>query len=438
MVLISKEFKMQDSSTRYATGKTLIQPRGGRTTEFRQKMLWDALIEAGCDLLPLTIDSKTRLGQIEFASSAYENSKISGLESLNGFPLLSVEISSARELISSAKLPVSLRHGTPYAYDLISRAIDLGVSEIEGGPLSYSLPYSRDSDLVKVINSWKESEICCRNASELVIRETFGILTACLVPPVIAIMVNVLECAFIDTFSSGIPMASFGATGSPYQDVATIQAFREIYPWFRERMGLTESTTLIAYHHWMGPFPKDRKLAEEIISTGTYLARITKSNKVVTKTIDEALGVPTDKTNANGVRLTKAVLSGDHDALNVFIDEGKSQEETEVLIHECKLQLEKLLDKTPNVSQMLLDSVQSGLIDPPFAPHRSCIGKLKALRAIDGSVRVTSDQPGILSEAFIKYEASFLGRKKFWKYVSSDEVKLDLQYPFVSKNDESK
>lgn len=421
---------MQDNSDRYLTGKILIQPRGGRTTELRQRELWNALIEAGSDILPLTIDSKTRLGQVEFATSAYENSKISGLETLNGFPLLSVEFSIARELISSAQLPVSLRHGTPYAHDLVRRALDLGISEIEGGPLSYSLPYSRDSDLAKVINSWQECEVFCSKAPDIVIRETFGILTACLVPPVISVLVNVLESAFIETFDAGIPMASFGATGSAYQDIAAIGAFREVYPWFKERLGLSDSRFLIAYHHWMGPFPKDRSLAEEIIVTGSFIAKLTNSNKVVTKTIDEAFGVPTDQTNANGVALTKKVLAEEYINPEPFIDENQCQHEISMLVHESKLQLEKLMSRTTNISELLLESVKSGLIDPPFAPHRSCRGNLKSLRAMDGSVRVTADQSGVFSKSFVDHEASILGKKRYWKDVSSDEVKLDLQYPF--------
>jgi methylaspartate mutase epsilon subunit len=422
---------MQDSFTNYKSGDTLIQPRGGRTTESAQKRLWDVLEEAGSDILPLTIDSKSRLGQIDSANSAYANSKLSGLETLNGFPLLSAEVSNVRELIASTKLPVSLRHGTPYAYDLVRRALEVGVLEIEGGPLSYSLPYSRDSDLVRVINSWKESEISCRNTPSLIVRETFGILTACLVPPIVSILVNVLECAFIETFKSGVPMASFGATGSPYQDDAAIRAFREIYPWFRERMQLGESNFLIAYHHWMGPFPKDRKLAEEIISIGSHIAKLTNSNKVVTKTIDEALGVPTDETNAEGVRLTKSVLRGNYIVSSFLLDANSSEHEAQILVRESKLQLEKLLMRTDNISELLLESVRSGLIDPPFAPHRSCSGNLKALRAKDGSIRVTMDQPGVFSKHFIDHEASFLGTRKYWNAIASDDVKLDLQYPFA-------
>lgn len=426
---------MQDSLSRYTSTKPLIQPRGGRTTELRQKQLWQTLQDAGCDLLPLTVDSKTRLGQIDVARESYENSKNSGVETLNGFPLLSVDIDLARELIKGASLPVSLRHGTPYAFDLISRAIDIGINEIEGGPLSYSLPYSRDSNLIKVIESWEKSEFTCRNASVPIVRETFGILTACLVPPIVSVLVNLLECAFIEIHKGGTPMASFGATGSAYQDLAAIDAFRSVYPWFKDRLGLPGSNALIAYHHWMGPFPKDRNLAESIITTGTLIAELTRSNKVVTKTIDEALGIPTDAANAAGVRLTKKTLHGPLELLKSDLEDKGSALETELIVRECKFQLGELLSITTNINEMLLISVQSGLIDPPFAPHRACRSSLKALRALDGSVRITSDSPGVFTKPFIDHESFKLGNKKHWGKMTSDKIKLDLQYPFTEKNE---
>jgi glutamate mutase epsilon subunit len=104
--------------------------------------------------------------------------------------------------------------------------------------------------------------------------------------------------------------------------------------------------------------------------------------------------------------------------------------ETELLVQECKIQIDKLLADTANVNEMLLNSVESGLIDPPFAPHRACRGKLKTLRALDGSVRITSDRPGEFTKHFIDHETFKLGNKKFWGNVTSDDVKGDIQYPF--------
>jgi len=422
---------MKNKFPAYNKNKPLIQPRGGRSNEILQGQLWKDLELAGCDILPLTIDSKTRLGQIKLASEAYDKSKSSGTDTLNGFPLLSVPINVTKELVSSVSLPVSLRHGTPYAFDLIERAIKVGIHEIEGGPLSYSLPYSRDSNLEKVIDSWRLSEIFCSNSEFIVIRETFGILTACLVPPLQAILVNVLECAFIDKYQSGVPMASFGSTGSNYQDIATIEAFRMIYPWFRELINLPSTDFFIAFHHWMGPFPKDRALAYKIIENGNKVALQTESNKVVIKTTDEAFGIPSNEANATAVSLTKKYFN---QAPNLTkISDSRVVLEVTNLVKESEIQLTKLVNSLNSIEKMLLQSVTDGLIDPPFAPHRDCHRRLKTLRAPDGSVRVSPDNPGVFTKFFVESEKKFLPRDYMWSNFRSDRIAQDIAYPFTDE-----
>ncbi len=416
--------------SRYQGKIPLVQPRGGRSNEFSQLTLWQALAKAGADVLPLTIDSKTRLGHLQDAEDSYKKSKTTITETLNGFPLLSVPIEVACELVNSATKPVSLRHGTPYASNLVHRAIEVGIQEIEGGPLSYSLPYSRNSDLKRVVESWEKVESICRSAEGQIVRETFGILTACLVPPIQALLVNLLECLFIDANKGGTPMASFGATGSLYQDIASIETFRSIYPWFQDLMGINPGRTLVAFHHWMGPFPLQKNRALEIISTGNLIAKYTRSDKVVTKTSEEALGVPTNEANSESVELTKSMLLG---AEQIIIDEqtqGFVEEEIRALTDEIKLQLISLKNSAQGISEMLLKAVSAGLIDPPFAPHQDCLKRLKSLRAPDGSVRITPDYPGIFTSKFIAHETQFLGKNRAWNSLSADEIKGDIIYPF--------
>lgn len=410
----------------------LIQPRGGRSTALEQIKLWNALTEAGADVLPLTIDSKTRLGQIQSASDAYEQALRTGSETLNGFPLLSVPIEHARELINQAALPVSLRHGTPLAEQLVNQALEAGVSEVEGGPLSYSLPYSRNVDLIDAIESWRRVETLCKASEKSIVRENFGILTACLVPPMQAVITNVLECAFTQEFSGGIPMASFGATGNRIQDLASVMAFKVAFEWFLDMRSLKAVSPLIAFHHWMGPFPVEESESLLIIKSGTLIAREMNADKVVTKTVVEAKGIPTIESNSSSVRLVRNILGeADFENKTSAGEFDLVREEVEFLFAELKIQLGYLNRVSKNMEELLLNSVIMGFVDPPFAPHRSCLGKLKSLRAADGSIRICRDFPGRNSENFIARENSIL--KKDWMSCSSDDIASDIQYPNMAK-----
>jgi methylaspartate mutase epsilon subunit len=410
----------------------LVQPRGGRSTVLEQSKLWLALSDAGADVLPLTIDSKTRLGQLESAAIAYETATRTRTETLNGFPLLSVPINEAKEMILATKLPVSLRHGTPIAENLVKRALEVGVKEIEGGPLSYCIPYSRNADLVQVIKSWQSVENLCYQSKDLIIRENFGVLTACLVPPIQAVLTNVLECSFTVEFQGGIPMASFGASGNRVQDIASVEAFKQVFQWFIERRNLTFINPMIAFHHWMGPFPREESNALKIIEDGTYTAQLVRAEKVVVKTVVEALGVPTIEKNAEAVKTVKAFLASINFS-QMLSNEDKIyvEEEIESLVTETKLLLEQILKNHKEIEEIILNSVLGGYIDPPFAPHQCCLKGLKSLRAKDGSVRICRDFPGRHSENFVGREFAIL--KKEWSNSTADEIVADIQFPGFDK-----
>ncbi len=70
-------------------------------------------------------------------------SEENNVDMLNGYPLVNHGYRTTRKMITHFNKPVSLRHGTPDARLLIETAIASGIFEIEGGPITYLLPYSK-------------------------------------------------------------------------------------------------------------------------------------------------------------------------------------------------------------------------------------------------------------------------------------------------------
>ena len=416
-----------------------IQPRGGRSTVGRQIELWEKLTNAGADVLPLTIDSNTRLGNLDKASELYKIATQTSQETLNGFPLLSIPVNQTKEMMQEATLPVSLRHGTPLPLSLVNRALEIGVSEVEGGPISYTLPYSRDANILKCLENWRSAEFACRDSSQKtgfkIIRESFGVLTACLVPPSQAIISGLLETTFTLEFDGGIPMVSFGATGCEYQDSATISAFRYLLPWWLDTIEKPAPECLIAFHQWMGPFPLGKKESIEIIHSGTVIASKNRCHKIVTKTIEEAHGVPTPAINSEAVKLVRKIIQEENSRKNLEQRLDKRvEEEHAMLVSEVKKQMLNLLKSGRDVFTLILESINLGYIDPPFAPHTATRGNLKTIRAEDGSIRVSRDNPGRHSETFLNYESKFLSGKGLWKDYSADEISRFIAWPSQPTN----
>jgi methylaspartate mutase epsilon subunit len=321
----------------------------------------------------------------------------------------------------------------------VKRAVDIGFGEIEGGPISYCIPYSRNTDLIEVIKNWKKVEMYCSSANlnieSQIVRENFGVLSACLIPPIQTLLVDTLEALFVANFSGGKIMCSVGATGCDYQDIALVEAIREVVPWALELFNLKTQIPFISYHHWMGPFPHGKTESLEIITHGTYLSFLTNSEKVVTKTNDEAHGIPSNVSNSESVKLVKEILN------NLRQKKGKIsqvqfyliEEEKEVIINEVKNIVTILKNNHETIEEIILQSILKGFVDVPFSPHQENKNKLKTLRADDNSIRITSDFYGNHSDNFINREIMFLKKNHSWGSLSSDTIVNHISWPSQNK-----
>ncbi len=74
--------------------------------------LYDKFVKAGVDVLPLTIDSNTRLNDYEMAKKMLALSEESDENMLNGYPLINHGYRTTREMVTHFKTPISLRHGS--------------------------------------------------------------------------------------------------------------------------------------------------------------------------------------------------------------------------------------------------------------------------------------------------------------------------------------
>ena len=69
-------------------------------------------VEANVDVLPLTIDSNTRLNDYATAKKMLRLSEENEMDMLNGYPLVTHGYRTTRKMITHFDKPVSLRHGT--------------------------------------------------------------------------------------------------------------------------------------------------------------------------------------------------------------------------------------------------------------------------------------------------------------------------------------
>ncbi len=396
-LFISHKFKNSDM--------TLVQPRGGFPTYSKQFELYKEFEKADIDVMPLTIDSHTRLNDYKSAKKMLELSEANDVDMLNGYPLINHGYRTTRKMITRFNRPVSLRHGTPDARLLIETALASGIFEIEGGPITYLLPYSKNFPLDKAFLYWKYVERVCANYSKLnepINRESFGPLTATLVPPSITIVIQLLEMLL--SLEEGVKSfsVSFAQSGSVMQDIVMGNVIREMADFYAKEIGVEDATINLVYHQWMGAFPRNKEFSDSLINSSSFIARLVNADKIIVKTRDEAFGIPTMESNAQSVANTKytfKVLRG--------IPSFKDEEEEEILKEEIDSIMQAVFnDSADTLWRKVFNSIKKGIIDVPFSPHIINRNKVVTIRDKNNNIRIIEKGNLPISKRCFDYERS--------------------------------
>jgi methylaspartate mutase epsilon subunit len=390
-----------------------VQPRGGFPGADRQRELTLALVEAGADFVPLTIDSHTRHNDYRTAEALLHQGRRDGHDLLNGYPLISHGVRDTRRVLDGVRVPISLRHGTPDARLLTEVALACGITEIEGGGLCYTLPYSKSYPLDRALAHWQYVDRLCAltGTPELPVqRESFGPLTATLVPPVMTVVVQLCELLLAAQQGVRSFTVSFGQTGSLEQDVAIAQVLRSRATSLLAQAGIEGVTVRLAYHQWMGAFPAQRSLAWQLIAVSAMLSRLVDADKVVVKTPDEAIGIPTIASNAEAVRAVRYVLDMFPDS--AALTSEVVEEERELIDGETGDVLEHLLSlPVHSLASAVHRGVLTGAIDIPFAPHERNAGRLVTDRGPGRRIRILSPGSVPISATHARREKELLSTR---------------------------
>jgi len=410
-LFISHKFKNSDN--------ILVQPRGGFPTYDKVFKLYEEFKKADVDVLPLTIDSNTRLNDYASAKKMLKLSEENDVDMLNGYPLVNHGYRTTRKMITHFKTPISLRHGTPDARLLIEIALASGIFEIEGGPITYLLPYSKNFPLDKAFLYWKYVEKVCAKYSTLnepINRESFGPLSATLQPPVIVLVIQILEMLL--SMEEGVKSfsVSFSQTGSMNQDVVSSNVLKKLSREYADKFGHQDATINLVYHQWMGAFPRDKNHSDSLINTATVIAAMVGADKIITKTRDEAYGIPTKESNAqavSNVKYTLNMLKGIPAIVDVEEEENLTNS-----VHEI---MEAVFnDPADTLWRKVFNAIKKGHIEIPFSPHIINNNELITVRDANSNIRIYDKGNLPLSDKSFAFEKSKLNIGKDKKLV--DEI----------------
>jgi methylaspartate mutase epsilon subunit len=342
-------------------------------------------LEAGAapGLLSITIDSHTRLRKFETAARTLRDCPAN----LNGYPLVAHGWRRGLELNEAVLAPLEIRHGSPDPRELFATAIAAGVISFEGGGVCYNLPYSKDVPLARSLEAWRQVDRSCGLLARdgiIVDRELFGTLTAVMVPPSISLAVTILEAVMAAEQGVRCISIAYPQNGEIIQDVAALRAVGPL-----ARRYLPDDVEVFSVlHQFMGVFPLDAQAADELILLGGLVARLGGATKVITKTNQEAYGIPDTAANVHGLRTTALAFSALLDTM-IVVDAERVEEEQHWLEREVTELVEPVLaqGERTGLATAVADAFSRGTLDIPFSASIHAHSAVIPQRGRNGAVR---------------------------------------------------
>ncbi|HOW69390.1 MAG TPA: methylaspartate mutase subunit E, partial [Phycisphaerae bacterium] len=370
----------------------LIQPRSGVPLVQDQIGLFQAFKAAGVRVLSYQVDSYTRNNRYADADEAIQLSAARGRPTMNGFPVVNHGVAGLRQVINAVGVPLQTRHSTRDPRLLAEISYAGGVSSFEGGAICYNIPYYKDYPVEDSIRAWQYVDrltgLYAERYGLVLDREFFGVLTATLVPPSLAIAIDVLEAEL--AIREGVRCVSLGYAeqGHRSQDIAAMRVLRELGDELQHRYRDRAVQVGTVFHQYMAAFPRDLRQAEELIYQSAITATLSKATRVLIKSPVEPVRIPTVQDNVRGIELVSRAVSAASDA---SVDEEAIATEMFMIHREVSVILDSVRDiGEGNLASGICRAFREGLLDVPFSPSVHNRGAVLTARDAEGAVRFLS------------------------------------------------
>jgi methylaspartate mutase epsilon subunit len=370
----------------------LIQPRSGVALLDEQIKLFKTFKGAGAQVLSYQIDSLTRNNNYAGAEWAIRESRASGISTINGFPLINHGVTGLRRIAREVNIPLQTRHSTRDPRLLAEMSYAGGVTSFEGGCICYNIPYYKNYTLDESIANWQYVDYLTglynKRFGIVLDREIFGTLTACLIPPCLAIIVNLIETLL--ALRQGVKCVSLGYAeqGHRAQDIAAIRTLRKMANDILYNLGYKDVQVNTVFHQYMAAFPKDPERAANLIYNSAITAALSGATRLIVKTPAEAHMIPPMEANIHGIELARRGLA---DAAQVQPDETQIAAESDLIQREVEDLFRSVIAcGNGDVAQGVITSFQKGFLDIPFSPSVYNRGEVVTARDTEGAVRFAS------------------------------------------------
>jgi methylaspartate mutase epsilon subunit len=373
------------------TGEVLLQPLAGYARLAEHIDLMRHLEQAGgASILPSQIDSQTRNCNYQAAQDGIDQSTATGTNRLNGFPIVCHGVEGTRQVVEAVTVPIEMRIGTIDPRLAAEIAFASGISSTTAGPIYYLVHYSRDTSVAAAMRNWQYVFRLIGRYGEQGVPiglQIHGVGNSTPFPNTILGVCCALEC--LVAANQGARSFSVDARfmGNAVQDVAAARVIPRFVRTVLEQAGFGDSVVTVDRKSWGGLYPNDPARAYGLSCYDAVTGMLGGVNEFIAKSVEEAIGIPTQEANAATLRAMAEVI-GLMKAQRSWVDEAAVGAEAELMELEMWAILRRVMDLgegDPSVGTER--AFASGVLDVPFAASRNCKGLVMVARDDEGAVR---------------------------------------------------
>lgn len=415
----------------------LIQPRTGVPNINNQINKLKNLEKIGMHVASVQLDASTR---VKNYIKAYEGVMVSNEKKtpfLNGFPVPIYGQEGISKIVKSLNIPFQIRGGAPDHRLTYEIALSGGSSAVEGGFLCYLLPYDKETSPSDSLKYWQYvdrlSAYYYENYNIIINREWFGVLTANLIHPTIAIVINIIQT--ILSAKQGVQSISVGYAeqGNRIQDIAAMEVLRELSVKYLNYFNIYNVELSTVFHQYMAAFPTDIAKAENLIFNSSITAYLAKATRMMMKSPVEAIKIPSTKENELGIKLCK---NGFDYAKDLSFNYNQIINEKKQISNEVNIIMKTIIGLgNGDIAKGSIIALGKGIIDIPFSPSRYNRGEVVCLRDISGAIRFANFGKLPFDEKIKEFHLSKIEERKKMERKNTlyDMLEEDLQR--ISLND---
>jgi methylaspartate mutase epsilon subunit len=373
--------------------RTAIFPRAGTGLLEAQISLSQKLVESGVPFIPVTTDSYTRQLDFEKVDSILAEMRKTGRNLLNGFPIINYGVKQTRKLIESVDQGAFNPRLSLKSYKLATEiSFAAGMTAVAACPFISWAAYEKNATLEESMatNQYVHRLIGYYADRGIIIStDNHGWILTGMQPMTVNLATTIADAIMVAEQGGKSITSVVHMMGNMAQDLAWIRVTPRLMREYLDKLGYKDVAIagVFAQHTPLFPMPQGMGGAFAFPNYTAMVAALGNAEAVSVRTIDEALGIPSEESHALSYESTnwllKVIRGQNFDLQSRDIDNEAAIAEAEIRVF-----MDKILEVGDgDVIVGCLKCVEAGFLDSSFSPNRQVRDQVIGIKDCRGAIR---------------------------------------------------